>query len=114
MIATPTAAHPCAVVRRFRSMQDIDSSVLVQIGYDPEQRELIAVFRASGRRYAYEGAPVEEYEALLCAGSIDAWFNRRIRDRYPCHEILPPSAPPGRQSSRDGRSEHGHRRFLRR
>lgn len=107
------AAHPRAVVQRFHSMQDIDSSALVQIGYDPDQRELIAVFRASGRRYAYEGVPVEEYEALLCAVSIGAWFNRRIRDRYPCHEILPPSAPPGRQSSRDGRSEHGRRQFPR-
>jgi hypothetical protein len=57
------------------------STVIRQIGYEPDQRQLIIVFQ-SGRRYAYYDVPREIYSALRAASSRGAYFNERIRDRF--------------------------------
>ena len=51
------------------------SSVIAGFDYEPESEELTVLFR-SGRVYAYKAAP-----------SKGAFFNRRIRDRYPFAEV---------------------------
>ena len=65
----------------------LDSSMLAAVEYDEERQELIAEFRASGRRYVYAGVPPAVYEELLAAPSAGAYFNRRIRDSYPSSEV---------------------------
>jgi hypothetical protein len=68
-------------------MPVLDSSLLESVEYDEERQELVAQFRASGRRYVYAGIPPDIYEGLLAAPSAGAYFNRRIRDRYPYREL---------------------------
>ena len=91
-------------------MHDLDSSVLSLIEYDEERRALTAVFRESGRAYVYEAVPLEEYESMLCASSVGAYFNKHIRDCYPCREIVNVThAARGRRSSRDARNGRAHK-----
>jgi KTSC domain-containing protein len=52
----------------------------------PESEELTVVFR-SGRVYVYRQVSEEVFLALKAAPSKGAFFNRRIRDRYPFAEV---------------------------
>lgn len=63
------------------------SSVIRGFDYSPETRQLTVEF-VTGRRYLYSDVPLEEAEAMRAAFSKGAYFNKRIRDRYPCREII--------------------------
>jgi hypothetical protein len=67
---------PSAVIRRFM--------------YVPESHELMVEF-VTGRRYVYSNVPEEDVQSFRSAFSKGAHFNRYIRDRFPCREILPAS-----------------------
>ena len=59
----------------------VDSSVIVAVGYDGGSSILEVVFR-TGRTYRYFRVPPKAYDALVHAKSIGAYFNREIRPRY--------------------------------
>lgn len=61
------------------------SSVIRSFEYRPPSRELLIEF-VSGRRYVYSDVPEEEALALRSAFAKGVYFNRRIRDRYPCRD----------------------------
>ena len=63
------------------------STVIRRFDYSPLASELVVEF-VSGRRYAYSGVPAEEYEAMRSAFAKGVYFNRRIRDRYTCRELV--------------------------
>lgn len=67
------AAMPSTVIRRF--------------DYSPESKELTVEF-VTGRRYLYSGVPKDEFEAMRRAFAKGSYFNRRIRDRYACRELV--------------------------
>ena len=54
--------------------------------YVPESGELTIEF-VTGRRYVYSGVPEEAVQAFRSAFSKGTYFNRKIRDSYPCREI---------------------------
>ena len=56
--------------------------------YVPESRELTVEF-VSGRRYVYSAVPPEDVEEFRLAFSKGSYFNRNIRDRFPCREFAP-------------------------
>ena len=56
--------------------------------YDPESRELTVEF-VSGRRYVYSAVSPEDVEEFRLAFSKGSYFNRNIRDRFPCRELAP-------------------------
>ena len=56
--------------------------------YVPESRELTVEF-VSGRRYVYSAVPPEDVEEFRLAFSKGSYFNRNIRDRFPCRELAP-------------------------
>lgn len=62
------------------------SSVIRRFMYVPDARELTIEF-VTGRRYVYSGVPDEEVQAFRSAFSKGSYFNRYIRDCYPCREI---------------------------
>jgi hypothetical protein len=62
------------------------SSVIAGFDYEPESEELTVLFR-SGRVYVYRQVPEEVFLAFKAAPSKGAFFNRRIRDRYPFAEV---------------------------
>jgi hypothetical protein len=63
------------------------STVIRRFDYRPETRELEVLF-VTGRRYLYADVPPQEAEAFRAAFARGVHFNRHIRDRYPCRELV--------------------------
>ena len=62
-------------------LRDIDSSMIRQVGYNPERRSMVVRFN-TGRRYAYKEVPIKEYKALIGAESAGKHFNKKVKDMY--------------------------------
>jgi len=69
--------HVAACMRR----QNVDSSVLVAVGYGDASRTLEVTFR-SGRIYEYFGVPPAMFEELMRAASAGKYFNAEIKPRF--------------------------------
>lgn len=63
------------------------STVIRRFDYSPDSEELVVEF-VTGRRYLYSGVPRDEAEAMRSAFAKGSHFNRRIRDRYACRELV--------------------------
>jgi hypothetical protein len=63
------------------------STVIRKFDYSSETKELEVLF-VTGRRYLYADVPVEEAEAFRAAFAKGVYFNRNIRDRYRCRELV--------------------------
>ena len=61
----------------------VESSALFAVGYDAATRLLRVQFR-SRAVYDYFGVPHDIHEGLLSAPSKGGYFNRVIRDQFPC------------------------------
>jgi lysyl-tRNA synthetase class 2 len=57
------------------------STVIRSFTYHPAQSQLEITFQ-SGKRYVYDGVPLEVYEAMKNAFSKGEFFNEHIRDRF--------------------------------
>lgn len=68
------------------------STVIRSFAYDASKQQLLVVFR-SGRRYIYEQVSEDIYTRLRGAFSKGEFFNRHIRDRYPCRSLDPQATP---------------------
>ena len=62
------------------------SHVISRFAYDPAERDLWVEF-TTGRKYVYSGVPEEVANALRSAFAKGAYFNSRIRDRFPHREV---------------------------
>ena len=63
------------------------STSIRETRYDRDTRKLSVWFVANGRQYDYSGVPPETYAAFRAAFSKGRFFNRHIRDRYPCIRV---------------------------
>jgi len=63
------------------------STVIRRFVYDPAAEELWVEF-VSGRRYVYSGVPRETADTFRAAFAKGIYFNSRIRDRFPCREVV--------------------------
>ena len=63
------------------------SSVIRRFVYDPAAEELWVEF-VSGRRYVYSEVPRETADTFRAAFAKGIYFNSRIRDRFPCREVV--------------------------
>ena len=64
------------------------STVIRCFEYRPDRRELEILF-VTGRRYLYVGVPEEAARQFRTAFSKGVYFNRHIRDRFPCRQLDP-------------------------
>lgn len=64
-------------------MPAVESSAIRFVRYRDEPRELEVTFADSGKTYTYLGVPKSRYAALIEADSVGAYFNERIRNRFP-------------------------------
>ena len=62
------------------------SSVIRGAWYLPERRQLDLLF-TSGRRYVYSDVPAAVASGFAEAESKGRFYNREIRNRYPCREV---------------------------
>ena len=67
------------------------SSVIRRFDFQPASLALDIEF-VSGRRYRYFGVPEAVATAFREAFSKGRYFNARIRDHYPCRELLAETA----------------------
>ncbi|TGP86007.1 MULTISPECIES: KTSC domain-containing protein [unclassified Mesorhizobium] len=58
------------------------STSIRQSEYDPDSQILSVWFVASGKRYDYEGVPVEVYTAFRNALAKGRFFNDHIRGQF--------------------------------
>jgi hypothetical protein len=64
----------------------VSSSSLTSVGYDGGARLLEIEFRHGGV-YRYQEVPRAVFAELMRSPSKGRYFNERIRDRYPAHEV---------------------------
>jgi len=64
----------------------VPSSIIKSVGYD-DVTETLQIHFSNGRVYHYLHVPLETYNALLAAGSVAAFFDAEIRDKYRAVEI---------------------------
>ena len=62
------------------------SSVIRGAWYLPQRRRLDLLF-TSGRRYVYSEVPMAVATGLAEAESKGRFYNREIRNRFPCREV---------------------------
>ena len=62
------------------------SNVIASFHYDEELAQLIVTF-VTGRVYCYYMVPPDCVAAFNAAFSKGAFFNKFIRDRFPCREV---------------------------
>ena len=62
------------------------STVIRGAWYLPERRQLDLMF-TSGRRYVYSGVPMAIAAGFAQAESKGRFYNREIRNRFPCREV---------------------------
>lgn len=70
------------------------SASIARFDYDEGTETLSVWFVANGRRYNYQGVPLETYEDFRRAFSKGRFFNAHIRDRYPYRWIRSPKSNP--------------------
>lgn len=62
-------------------MQEVKSSTITHVGYEPATQELRIRFTHGGE-YVYPGVPQEEHAALMGSESIGKHFHAHIRSKY--------------------------------
>ena len=67
------------------------STVITDFKYDTDQAQLTVTF-VSGRTYRYFLVPAECVARFEGAESKGSFFNKHIRDKYPCREVTPRAA----------------------
>lgn len=60
----------------------VESTVIRSVGYERDTATLEIEFN-SDTVYRYFAVPHSIYEELVVAPSVGAFFNERVRDRYP-------------------------------
>jgi hypothetical protein len=66
--------------------QSVESSMLREVGYDPETLTLEVEF-TSGQVYEYHDVPPEVHADLLRAESLGQYFRANILDAYPYRRL---------------------------
>ena len=62
--------------------QDIPSTAIKKLKYDPKTEELYVTFQGSNKKYWYPNVPKEKIEALMNAPSKGEYFLNNIHDQY--------------------------------
>lgn len=62
--------------------QDIPSTAIKKLKYDPKTKELFVTFNGSNKKYWYPRVPKEKVEALMQAPSKGEYFLKNIHDQY--------------------------------
>jgi hypothetical protein len=67
-------------------MIPVQSSNIAAVGY-VEQTETLVIEFLNGSSYEYGNVPLVVYNDLMNASSVGSYFNREIKDNYPCNKI---------------------------
>lgn len=62
-------------------MQNVVSSALSQVGYDPDTQTLEVVFN-NGKSYTHTGVPPDIYYKLVGSSSVGHFYMAQIKGKY--------------------------------
>jgi hypothetical protein len=62
--------------------QDVPSTAIKKMKYNPETKELWVTFQGSGKKYWYPRVPKEKIEEMMAAPSKGEYFMNNIHDQY--------------------------------
>jgi hypothetical protein len=71
-------------------LQQVDSSMIHAIGYDPGNEELTVQFKKQGvpgATWQYREVPAHLYQSLLASPSIGKAFTAKVKGKYPGQPI---------------------------
>ena len=77
---------------RTMERENVNSSVILAVGYDDDRSVLEVKFR-TGRVYHYREVPRTAFEELLVADSAGTFFNEVIRPNYESELVYDPHRP---------------------
>lgn len=63
-------------------VQEVESTLFSQVGYDAASQELTVVFRESGDAYVYKGVSAELHQNLVTANSVGGFYHENIRGQF--------------------------------
>ncbi len=63
-------------------MQDVTSTMLAEVGYDPDHQVLLLRFRSNGSLYSYDDVPQSIYDDFMASDSLGSYFNSNIKGIY--------------------------------
>jgi hypothetical protein len=64
-------------------MIPVRSNAIRSVGYDPANQRMRIIF-VEGHGYDFCRVPSSIFDGLLMASSKGGYYNRYIKDRYPC------------------------------
>lgn len=68
------------------TMNEVKSSAIKAVGYDPRLRELVVQF-TSGDKYLYEGVSLLDFAEFMNAPSKGIHFHNILKPYYTGHQI---------------------------
>ncbi|MBU1693906.1 MAG: KTSC domain-containing protein [Verrucomicrobia bacterium] len=63
-------------------LQDVESTLVQQVGYDPATQTLTVKLVTDGSVYEYFGVPQEVYDQFMAAESKGNFFSKNIKNVY--------------------------------
>lgn len=64
------------------ALQDVESTLVQQVGYDPATQTLTVKLVTDGSVYEYFGVPQEVYDQFMAAESKGNFFTKNIKNVY--------------------------------
>ena len=80
--ATETAVTEAPAPQEAPALQEVESTSIKEVGYNPETQVLTVVFEKSGETYEYKGVPKDVYDALMAAESKGQYFAQNIKGKF--------------------------------
>ena len=63
-------------------MIPVESSMILEVGYDESTSDMHVVFNGSYAHYVYHGVSVDTFAMVLGASSVGRAINELVRDQY--------------------------------
>ncbi|WP_456828891.1 KTSC domain-containing protein [Deinococcus sp. UYEF24] len=68
------------------NMTDVESSMILSVGYDAATRTLRVLF-SSGKTYEYREVPAEVHRGLMESGSKGSYMRGEVLDCFPTSQV---------------------------
>jgi hypothetical protein len=78
----PVEAAPVEMAPVESEMQDVESSLIKEVGYDAATKLLTVVLVQNDEKYLYKNVPEDIYAALMAAESKGKYFVENIKGKF--------------------------------
>ncbi|MFH0880626.1 MAG: KTSC domain-containing protein [Lentisphaerota bacterium] len=82
VIATAPVGSAAEVTTEAVAAQDVESTLIKSVSYDPATQVLTLVFVKNDETYEYKNVPEDIYKGLMAAESKGSYFASDIKGKY--------------------------------